>query len=185
MPIIPSLILFLALPKNNATVESKIKGLEFKLGGSVAFYFIVFFYINPIKLGLVDTDKTDDDWKLITSFQDESNQKIIPVTEIKTVEPIPTFSPTALDNKKVLLPITGLQVTKDHELKLPYAIRFSFFNYESVSIDASDYFNDDEVRKVDWNTHQIFIKKFPQVSGKNETVKATSASADTLKVRDL
>lgn len=109
-PLIPSILLFLILPKNRASVNYATKGLEIKLGGAVALFFLLFYFMNPVKLKLIKTDFAQDNWKLIASFKDQSDQTI-PVTQIVRIEAIPNWE-TPLDHERIMVTLPAVEKRK-------------------------------------------------------------------------
>ena len=158
-PMIPATLIYRLLPKSESTVDGVFKGMQIKLGGAAAFYFIIFFVMNPVKLGLINRESTQSRWDLVTSFRDGQNQ-VVPSEELLAVEAIPNIGYTALDNENVIVSLPTIKIDEDKNIVLPYRLRFIFKNYEPRSISSNQYFNKQHL-EVSWEDRSITLKNLP------------------------
>lgn len=158
LPLIASIILFLAIPRNKATLNYATQGLEIKLSGAAALFFLLFFIMNPVKLGLVKVDYSQD-WELVTSFKDEQN-KLIPISNLSLVEAVPKFEYAPLDNYRVLVKLKNITIGADKTLVSPYHVKFYFHDYEPLSIETED-LNSAASCRVNWKTQRLRMTNSP------------------------
>src|SRR5438045_2286567 len=111
VPLIPSIALYRALPRvrTDATVTGKLMELQFKIGGAGALFFIIFFVMNPVRLGLINKDSVQNKWELVTSFQNDNNQTISP-DQVRSIEPIPSVDFQALDNQRIMVNLPAVDI---------------------------------------------------------------------------
>jgi hypothetical protein len=167
-PLIPALLLFIALPRSSrAWLKGLFQGMEIKLSGSVAVYFLIFHSMDPVKLDLMDAPTFQDGWELETSFIDTANNPVSS-RQLVSIEAIPltTFEP--LDDKRINVYLPVLQVRRDKTLTIPYKLRFVFDDYEAQTVSAKDYFNKEEFCAVTWEEQVISLKNFPKLVAKKK-----------------
>jgi hypothetical protein len=175
-PLIPAIVLYKVLPmeKTDANVNGKLQGLRIKLGGAGALYFIIFFVMNPVRLGLIDKDMVQDRWQLVTSFKNAGNQPVSP-DQIRSIEPIPNYY-DVLDNERVMVMLPTVSIDKEKNVSMPYRLRFTFADYEPQTISSSDYFNKANFCDIKWNDREICLKNLPRLVPKP---KETAHPTDT------
>lgn len=168
LPLIPALLLFLVLPRSNkAWLKGLFQGMEIKLSGSVAVYFLIFHAMDPIRHNLIDTGAFQDGWEMEASFVDINNNPI-PASQLLRIEAIPNTRYELLDDKKINVYLPVLQIRHDQTLTIPYKLRFIFDDFEAQTISASDYFNKKEFCQIDKDNQVICLKNLPKLVAKKK-----------------
>jgi hypothetical protein len=176
-PLIPAILIYLILPKSSSSVDGVLKGMQIKLGGAAALYFIVFFIMNPVKNGLIQSPSTENRWSLVTSFQDEQNKRI-PNSEILRIEPVPDLFSRPLDDNQVLLNLPSVNIDDNKNISIPYYLRFIFTDYETKTISPLEFRN----CNIEWNEKILRLNYLPQLLAKKkmDTTLTTPAVERTL-----
>ena len=166
-PLVPAIALYRALPrvKTDASVKGKLHELQFKIGGAGALFFIIFFVMNPVKLGLINKDSLQSRWELVTSFQNNQNDTI-PPDQLRSIEPIPNVAFQALDNHRIMVNIPAVDIDREKRVTMPFRLRFTFADYEPQRISSSEFFNNSNHCKINWKDKEICLKNLPKLVAK-------------------
>ena len=164
-PLIPAVLIYKVMPKSRSTVGGVFQGLQIKLGSAAALYFLIFFTMNPMKLGFIDRESVQDNWTVIATFQDEKN-RTVSTEQLVKVEAIPDVIYEKLDRRKIQVSLPYVNVDKDKYLSIPYKLRFIFNEYDTESITSSEYFNSKENCNVKWKEREIHLKNLPKLVAK-------------------
>ena len=152
-PLIPSLVIYKMLPVSNAEVSGPFHGLQIKLGGAFAGYFLLVF-LSILFLRSSPAPPTYEVWEIQGKFRLDSSGEIDP--EMHPISIIPPFADITRKGHFALL--VAVPRKPNGELKFP-ALQFEYGeDYDKVAVPLSELSRSSKANVLIDGAHTIVLE---------------------------